>query len=180
MSKARTPVNDDAEQATLAVTIRDAQSSSDLDWLKALADKHKTQLGFVRRGELHRSIEQKEMLVIEEGGRQRGFVQFHHRRDGQTTIYNIIVASEVRGQGLGRGLIQALILACQAHGQTTIRLKCPDNLEANKFYKHVGFEWNNREEGKLRALNVWHLHIEPPCQVGSLFGQPGGQADEGD
>jgi N-acetylglutamate synthase-like GNAT family acetyltransferase len=132
---------------------------SDIDWLKTLADRYKNELGFVRRGALFESIKNGQLMVAERSGQKVGFIQFHHRRDGQTTIHNIIVAPDQHGKGIGSALISYLSKRCRALGQHSIALKCPVNLNANSFYERVGFTIVAQEPGKLRSLNIWRLSL---------------------
>ena len=65
---------------------------ADLDVIKIIADQNKNELGFIVRRALERSIEGNEMLVaVDDSDRLSGFLQYHHRRDGYITLYNIAV-----------------------------------------------------------------------------------------
>ena len=129
----------------------------DLDAIKALFDAERLALGFVLRPSLAQSIQREEMLVAYNGA-LIGAVHYHHRRDGQTTLYHIAVASSYRRAGLGAALIEALRHECQARQARFILLKCPQDLPSNQFYAAQGFQLQAQEEGKRRPLNVWVLH----------------------
>jgi N-acetylglutamate synthase-like GNAT family acetyltransferase len=140
-------------------TIRRA-SADDLDAIKALCDAHRLELGFVMRPALIESIARGEVLVaFQPGGRIVGLVDFHHRRDQQTTLYHLAVNAIARGHGIGRELVEALRADAKANGKQIIRLKCPVTLAANGFYARVGFTLLTTEPGKTRALNIWELTI---------------------
>lgn len=141
-----------------SVIIRTA-TSADLDAVKVLADRHKRDVGFVRRGALLESINRAHLLLALAGEDPVGFVQFHHRRDGQTTIHLIMVASEHRRRGIAALLLNQLRTACQGLGQQRIGLKCPVDLSANSFYQQAGFTLIAQELGKIRALNLWQLPL---------------------
>lgn len=133
---------------------------TDLDSLKKLVDQHKTELGFVIRGALAKSIENSEVIVaIEQNGEVIGFVQYRHRKDEQTTLYNIVVVSSHQRQGIGHQLIDRLENEARAHQKQFILLKCPAGLPANDFYRDYGFTLHTIENGKNRALNVWKLDV---------------------
>ena len=132
-------------------------TATDLDAVKALADRHKREVGFVRRGALLESIRRTHLLVALVASDPVGFVQFHHRRDGQTTIHLIMVATAYRRQGVANVLLNQLRATCQGLGQQRIGLKCPIDLSANDFYRQAGFDLTAQEPGKLRALNLWQL-----------------------
>lgn len=77
------------------------------------------------------------------------FCHWHKRKDGISIIYEICVADEARGKGLGRKMIDLLPLP--------IRLKCPVDNESNKFYEHLGFKLVGIVPGRKRKLNIWLL-----------------------
>lgn len=129
---------------------------NDLDTIKRLADEHKRELGFIVRSALSYSILKGEMFVaISSDNTLCGFVQFRHRKDAQTTLYNIVVAESARNQSFGCQLIEELIADATRNRQDTVLLKCPIDLPANDFYRKCGFTLKQTEPGKSRPLNVW-------------------------
>jgi N-acetylglutamate synthase-like GNAT family acetyltransferase len=130
---------------------------SDLDEIKVLADKHKDELGFVLRAALARSIDRGEVLVAENASGVVGFAEYHHRRDGQTTLYHMAVRPNVRRLNTGRELIKALVKDAREHCKSFIQLKCPAELGANGFYERLGFSRTALEPGRKRQLIVWRL-----------------------
>jgi len=131
--------------------IRHAQPQ-DIDAIKAIADTNKHTLGFVLRPALLENIAKQWVLVAEIDTAIVGFLNYRHRKDRQTTIYEICVAEGHRGYGIGRLLINAL--KAESH---VIILKCPSDIKANGFYAHLGFHLDRMEPGKRRTLNVWRL-----------------------
>lgn len=124
-----------------------------------MANAHRRELGFVRKVTLAASICQKEILVAVNDGQVVGFVHYHHRRDKQTTLYNIVVRSQKRQRGIGRRLVNALKEESRSLDKLWVILKCPAELSANKFYRRVGFRRWRKEPGKRRALFVWRLFV---------------------
>jgi N-acetylglutamate synthase-like GNAT family acetyltransferase len=140
------------------VLIRNAKPR-DLDKIKLIADLHKKELGFVLRPALEKGIQQKEVVVALKDEELIGFVHFHHRRDGQTTLYNIVVLKNHRGEGVGRQLIDELINRARKMNKYLLLLKCPEELPANHFYGQLGFKQTHLENGKERKLLVWKKQI---------------------
>ena len=138
------------------VTIRKA-TLTDLDAIKNLADTHKHELGFVLRPALAKSIERDEVFVAQNSKDVIGFVEYHHRRDDQTTLYHIAVQSGHRRQGIGRQLVDALVRDAGERNKQYIQLKCPLDLEANEFYEGLGFICVDIQPNKHRELAIWHF-----------------------
>lgn len=145
---------------TTNIDIRKAEEV-DIDGIKAIADAHKNEIGFVRRPTLEKSIESSELLVAVELIEQSivGFVHYHHRKDGQTTLYNIAVIGPYRGQGIGTRLISELQHEARSSQSLHIMLKCPTDLAANGFYEKAGFTLVSTENGKHRPLNIWQREL---------------------
>lgn len=143
---------------TPAYAVRKA-TPADLDALKALADAHRHELGFVLRPALARSIARNTLFVAENSGGLVGFVEYHHRRDCQTTLYHIVVVPDHRREGIGRALVDALRVEARHLGQQRILLKCPEALPAQDFYACLGFQFVQWERGKGRSLAIWELRI---------------------
>lgn len=118
---------------------------ADIDHIKAVAARYKPELGFILRPALVEAVGRGELLYHPSGA----FCHYHTRRDGVTTIYEICVPAEARGQGLGRQLIERL--------PRPVRLKCPVTNESNGFYRRLGFVLVETVPGKKRELNIWRL-----------------------
>lgn len=109
--------------------------------------QHKSKLGFLRNVTVAEHISKKECLVaVNSENIPIGFVLFHTRLDGITTIYDI--ASKYPNQDIGKALILSV--------PKPIRLKCMDNNEAIYFYEKMGFEKIGEKEGKNKNLNVYY------------------------
>lgn len=142
-------------------TIRKAMQS-DLNEIKVLADAHKYELGFALRPALAESIARDEIFVAADDAGLIGFVDYHHRKDEQTTLYHLVVAPEWRQRGVGRKLVEVLQTEATKLGKEYILLKCPADLPANAFYRELGFKLIACENGRRRKLNSWRfvLYVE--------------------
>ena len=124
----------------------------DITAVKRIADSNKREIGFIVRPILEASIESGELLVAhEENGEVIGFLRWHRRRDGWSTIYEICVRADFRGLGIGKCLLN--------HIPRPIRLKCPVDNDANVFYERLGLTHTETESGRKRKLNIWMLTI---------------------
>lgn len=131
-----------------AVTIQQA-APEDIPALKQLTDTHRQEFGFITVGAFRDSIAKQECKVAVYDGCIVGFVRYHQRRDGITTLYEIVVHPDYRGQCIGTQLI-----VCVPY-TLALRLKCPTDNPANAFYDGLGFACIGTEDGRRRPLNVW-------------------------
>lgn len=142
---------------TCTMIIRKA-NLADIGTIKRIADANKDTLGFVTKPALQFGIEKGWLLVAEENN-IAGFVHYRHRRNQQTTIYEICVDRSYRGQGIGRLLIDTLVTEARGLQKAYIQLKAIQNIPANIFYEKYGFSLVGVETGRKRALNVWRFGI---------------------
>jgi len=132
----------------------------DIDAIKSVADANRNELGFILRVQIQEAVEQKRIMVATVEDKITGFIIYRHRKkDLQTTVAEICILKNYRGQGLGRELIDALVQECNRISRSYIQLKCPIDLPANEFYKRLGFCFVAIEPGKSRKLNIWRLQI---------------------
>ena len=146
-----------------SIAISKAKDLSDVDSVKHIADQHRAELGFHARQAYVDSLEKGELLIARKDDQVVGFVRYHHRRDNRTTLYEIAIIPDVRGKGIGHQLIKALIADCQRVSSRCLRLSCPVELPANRFYEAVGFIRSTRRSrrGRSRPLYEWELPILP-------------------
>lgn len=94
---------------------------------------------------LYESSKRGELLLTD-----GGFCHWHLRRDGQLTIREIISTKP----GAGSAMLSEL----KRKPAISIFAKCPEELEANNWYKKQGFELEGQETTKTgRKLNLWRL-----------------------
>jgi len=117
-------------------------------------------LGFVIKSALINSSERNKVVIaINAGDEIVGVVHYRHRKDGQTTLYSIVVDGTFRLNAVGRTRLYELKNEAVGKGQKSILLKCPTELAANKFYEAEHFSLVTTDAGKLRPLNIWTLRL---------------------
>lgn len=84
-----------------------------VDPIKSLADRHRNELGFHSRQSFVESFQRRQVFIATDNGEVVGFVRYHHRKDGRTTLYEIATSPEYRGQDIGRKLITTLVAECR-------------------------------------------------------------------
>lgn len=130
----------------------------DLESIKKLTDENKDSLGFVIRSSLVKAIESKEIFVVREKT-VIGFLNYHHRRDNQSTVYQIVVDKAHRMNGIGKILMESLIVEAIERNKKFILLKCPKDLSSNIFYQKIGFSLFGIMAGKRRDLILWKIDL---------------------
>lgn len=126
---------------------------------KKIASQFSQELGFVNSAFLQEQLAKNELIVLE----NIGFINFHHRKDNQTTIYEIAVTKEYHRQGYGKLLFFKVLCSAIDNNKTFIQLKVTfDNLNAQSFYQKIGFKKVGEEQGKKRRLFVYRYDIKLP------------------
>ncbi len=142
------------------ITIRLAHPE-DVEGAKAVADRHRKELGFVRVSILREAQQKGWLLVAAREELIVGFANFRIRRDNNGTLYEIAVDAAYRNQKIGKRLIQRFTWMVNVAGGDMIRLKCLQSTDANQFYKRLRFEKIGTETGRKQPLNVWHYNLPP-------------------
>ena len=125
----------------------------DLDRIKQIANQNREYIGFVMKVALRESIKKKSLFVYEKENKILGFVHFHKRLDGWTTLHELVVDKNYQKIGIGKELYNCVSLP--------IRLKTTeDNQNAINFYKKNGMKEVKIEEGKLRKLIIFEKNNE--------------------
>lgn len=113
------------------ITVR-AAHERDIPQIKKIADANKRYLGFTVRAILGSSIAKGELYVALIGNKIIGFIRWHRRKDGWTTVYELAVDEGHRKQGVGKKLMEIV-------GQGPAKLKCHTTNPAICFYTKLGF-----------------------------------------
>ena len=126
-----------------------------LSGIKALADTHREELGFITRGAFLEALTKGELLVaLNEQNEVEGFVRYHHLvRKPVTTLYDICV--KTKRCGIGRLLLAAFYRDCMEHHRVSALLRCIAHLDANHFYNACEWGYIRTDPGKRHPLNVW-------------------------
>ena len=132
-----------AQVVAAPIVIRPA-AICDLDAIKKIADANRKEIGFVLRPVLMAGIARGEVhCAFDE--RVVGFVHWHMRIDGWSTIYEI--ATAMPGKGIGTMLLHSV--------PKPLQLKCPEGSSANGFYEKTGGKLVATVDGRKRRLNIW-------------------------
>jgi GNAT superfamily N-acetyltransferase len=132
---------------------------ADVDQIKRIADANRQSLGFLTRGTIAAATIDGRVLIARWLGCLVGFATYRHRKDGQTTLLDLCVDQDSRNSGVGASLVDELLNRARVQGCQAVRLKCPRDLPANRFYEAMGFTMLTTVPGRKRSLNVWEYSL---------------------
>jgi len=109
-----------------------------------------------------------ELTVAELNGRAVAFADFYVWGEDACTIGNVIVSDTVRGQGIGRKLIQRMIAVAFAnYAASEVRVSCFNhNVAGLLFYPKSGFEpyaIEQRQDKRGNHVALVHLRLAKPA-----------------
>lgn len=150
-----------------SIIISNTADTSVIDAVKRIAEQNRAELGFHTRQSYVDSLNKGELLIARADTQVVGFVRYHHRRDNLTTLYEIGITPHMQGKGIGHRLIYELIADCQRMSSRCLRLSCPVELPANRFYRSLGFIRSTRRSrlGRSRPLYEWEFPILPDRKI---------------
>lgn len=120
----------------------------DIPFVSKIARQNREFIGFVMNVALTEAIKKESLYVYEKEDSIIGFVHYHKRLDGWSTLHEIAVAKEYHGKGIGKELLNI--------PPEPVRLKTTeDNINAIAMYEKYGFELKRKEQGKKRELLVF-------------------------
>jgi len=142
--------------------VSDASSIKYIKWLNALylAEERKNEsLGFFPLQTFERELSRDRIWVALYNGQPLGYIYFGAMIPGRDVkIFQACLEFDMRKQTYGRVLVNALLKVAQASGCRGLSLRCGFDLEANEFWKAMGFYVTAHVQGGLRrnrVLNVW-------------------------
>jgi ribosomal protein S18 acetylase RimI-like enzyme len=133
----------------------------DYDGIALVAKQAVRELGYTMPPVYRASIANSQMVAAYFDSRVVGFIQFHKRKDGIITIYKFAVDTELRGKGIGKGMLEFLEQRSRSvlHAEA-IRLKVIEGTPAVDFYHAVGFNTIDKEPSKKTNLLVMRKELE--------------------
>lgn len=140
-----------------------------LKFVDALAKRNSHAVGFLPMTAYETALDAERVLLLLENDAPAGYL-IHGPEITHAKIYQVVIAEDARRIEHGRELIDHLRLHYNNHNVHSITLHCADDLDANAFWKAIGFQqigqrlkdstgrrWQNRYQQTLPAAQMHKL-----------------------
>ena len=136
---------------------------SDLTYIDSLQKKNAEELAFYPSQVFEREVENFRVLLARVNGDPAGYI--YHGSFGDTLkIHQACIQYDLRGQLYGAELIRHLTGMAKVNASNAISLRGGSDIEANGFWKNMGFVCERVTEGGIRRrrdINHWFLQLQP-------------------
>ena len=132
----------------------------DLPFVVTLQKFYHRTLGFLPRAALKEKIHNGQVLIARATGARAGFLHHGSLVRPEVRVFQLAVAPEAQGKGIGGALVDALLESAAAAGARGVSLRCLAFLKANRFWRAAGFRLHATEPGARGTLNVWVRRID--------------------
>lgn len=137
----------------------------DLSFIIGLMQQNTDALGFIPEPTVRQRYDERYIIQTDDYGRKRGYLLHGSPAPGGVlTIAQACIEFNHRRNGFGFSVVQQLIDRADAAQVRAIKLRCADDLEANRFWKAAGFELTKQEyphNRRQRIINTYLLDMWP-------------------
>jgi ribosomal protein S18 acetylase RimI-like enzyme len=145
---------------------------SKLEYIVNLHKKNSDSLGFIPKPYLEKLIIKDQVFFEYEGGLEGGFCVIGSGKGRTLKIYQHCIEEDLRMLKHGKKLFKKIEDVAKKRNYDTISLRVRENLEANKFWKALGFNFMYLEPKKTQRTNIginnWIYEIDKPNQYNLL------------
>lgn len=165
-------------------TIRTA-SPADIPFVLDLAKKFKREIGYIPPVAIERETRRGNVIHGSLNDDDTGFLLIHPKLSWNPTATAIIqtaVRLDAQRESLGSALVGQAALDALARGQSILQCWCRADIEANAFWKALGFEQvATREGGKNAGTHhiLWRLALSELADIGQCIEDPAARAHGG-
>lgn len=158
--RARTP--DACRDVPPHVTSVTTAAGGDLPFLVSLQKAHAAALGFLPRQALREKIRLGRVMLARAAGARAAFLHHGSLARREVRVFQLAVTDASRRTGVGRALVDEFLRRAAAAGAAGASLRCLSFLDANRFWRAVGFDLHATEPGAKGTLNVWVRRFDVP------------------
>lgn len=137
--------------------------ADDLIYIDSLQKKNAEELSFYPRLVFEREIINQRILLARVNNEPAGYL-YHGALAATLRIHQACIQYDLRGQLYGAALVNWLVALGRAAFSLKISLRCGSDIEANRFWKKMGFSCVAVTQGgvrRLRDINTWQLPLQP-------------------
>jgi len=142
-------------------------TTDDLIYIDHLQRKNAEDLAFYPNQVFEREVTNKRILLAKVNSEPAGYI--YHGSFRQTCkIHQACIEYDLRGQLYGAELVRYLIQLADAADVMSITLRCGSDIEANFFWKAMGFYCEAVTMGgvrRMRDINNWRYDLQSPLFV---------------
>jgi|TARA_Y100001951_G_C11170391_1_gene199918 hypothetical protein len=139
----------------------------DLSYIDYLQKKNAEELSFYPNIVFERELEKKRILLAEINNQPCGYL-YHGAEKTFCKIHQACIEYDLRGQLYGAKLVRDLITHCINKNVLSITLRCGSDIQANFFWKAMGFYCESITQGgvrRMRDINNWRYDIVKPLFI---------------
>ena len=112
--------------------------ANDLTYIDHLQRKNAEELAFFPKQVFEREVEKNRLILAELNNEPCGYI-YHGAFGIVCRIHQACIQYDLRGQLYGAALVRDLIARCEVNQTSTIKLRCGSDIEANNFWRAMGF-----------------------------------------
>ena len=115
-------------------------SIADLAYVLDLQKHWSQNVGFLPRAAFKRYLKKGQIILVNEGGLNAGYLIWTFRPDGLVRLPQVAISPELLRSTLGTRMMRSLIRSALKNNCSVIRLCSRSDLPANKFWPDFGFK----------------------------------------
>jgi GNAT superfamily N-acetyltransferase len=120
-------------------------------------------LAFYPKAAFEREISSGRIILAEFAGTPCGYL-YHGAFAVDLKIHQACIEYDLRGQLYGSALMRFLVSLAEPSGCHSVTLRCGSDLEANAFWRMMGFQCERVTQGGIRRkrdINHWVKRLQP-------------------
>jgi len=137
--------------------------AADLVYIDHLQRINAEELSFYPMAVFEREVENFRVLLAWVNGSPAGYL-YHGAFGRICRVHQACIEYDLRGQLYGAELIRFLISLCDRANCLSVTLRCGSDIEANGFWKAMGFHCEAIKAGgvrRMRDINCWRRDLSP-------------------
>jgi len=134
-----------------------------LDYIDALQKKNAEALSFYPRQVFEREVENGRLFLAMLNGQPCGYI-YAGAQNADVKLHQVCIQYDARRRWYGAALVQVVEHYANEGKAYTVTLRCGFDIEANEFWKALGYGVVAIHDGgirRMRKINVWQKQLMP-------------------